>query len=46
MNSSRTSKEKYPDASKNEEKKPATLSCSLREIEKEVIEEASEEMQD
>ena len=40
------SKEESPDASKNEEKikKPAALSCSPREIEKEVIEEASEEM--
>ena len=41
------SKEESPDASKNEEKikKLATLSCSPREIEKEVIEEVSEEMQ-
>ena len=46
VNSSRTSKEESPDASKNEEKKPATLSCSPREIEKEVIEKVSEKMQD
>ena len=46
MNSSRTSKEESLDVSKNEEKKPVTLSCSPREIEKEVIEEANEEMQD
>ena len=46
VNSSGTSKEESPDASKNEEKKHTTLSCSPREIEKEVIEEASEEMQD
>ena len=46
VNSSGTSKEESPDASKNEEKKPATRSCSPREIEKDVIEEASEEMQD
>ena len=41
------SKEESPDASKNEEKskKPAALSYSPRKIEKEVIEEASEEMQ-
>ena len=48
VTSSGTSKEESPDASKNEEKikKPAVLSCSPREIEKEVIEEANEEMQD
>ena len=48
MISSGISKEESPDASKNEEKikKPAALSCSPREIEKEVIEEANEEMQD
>ena len=47
VTSSGISKEKSLDTSKNEEKikKPAALSCSLREIEKEVIEEASEEMQ-
>ena len=46
MTSSRISKEESPDTSKNEEKikKPVALSCSPREIEKEVIEEASEEM--
>ena len=46
VTSSGISKEKFPNASKNEEKikKPAALSCSPREIEKEVIEEASEEM--
>ena len=40
------SKEESPDASENEEKikKPAAPSCSPREIEKEVIEEASEGM--
>ena len=45
--SSGISKEKSPNASMNEEKikKPVTLSCSPWEIEKEVIEEASEEMQ-
>ena len=42
------SKEESPDASKNEEKskKPAVLSYLSREIEKEVIEEVNEEMQD
>ena len=42
------SKEESSDTSKNEEKikKPAALSCSPREIEKEVIEEINEEMQD
>ena len=47
MTSSGISKEESPDAFKNEEKikKPAALSCSPREIEIEVIEEASEEMQ-
>ena len=47
VTSSTISKAESSDASKNEEKikKLATLSCSLREIEKEVIEEASEEMQ-
>ena len=42
------SKEKSPDTSKNEEKikKPATLSHLKREIEKEVLEELTEEMQD
>ena len=46
VTSSGISKEESPDTSKNEEKikKPAALSCSPREIEKEVIEEASEEM--
>ena len=45
---SRISKEESPDASKNEEKskKPATLSYLPREIEKEVIEEVTEKMQD
>ena len=44
--SSGISKEESPDAFENEEKikKPATPSCSPREIEKEVIEEANEEM--
>ena len=44
--SSGISKEESSDASENEEKikKPAALSCSPREIKKEVIEEASEEM--
>ena len=48
VTSSGISKEESPDASKNEEKskKPAALSCSPREIEKEVIEEVNEEMQD
>ena len=48
VTSSGISKEESLDASKNEEKikKPAALSCSPREIEKEVIEEANEEMQD
>ena len=47
MTSSEISKEESPDTSKNEEKikNPAALSCSPREIEKELIEEASEEMQ-
>ena len=47
MTSSGISKGEPPNASKNEEKikKPAALSCSPREIEKELIEEASEEMQ-
>ena len=42
------SKEESLDAFKNEEKskKPATLSYLSREIEKEVIEEVTEEMQD
>ena len=42
------SKEESPDASKNEEKskKPTVLSYLSREIEKEVIEEVNEEMQD
>ena len=46
VTSSGISKEESPDTSKNEEKikKPAALSCSPRENEKEVIEEASEEM--
>ena len=46
VTSSAISKEESPDTSKNEEKikKPAALSYSPREIEKEVIEEASEEM--
>ena len=46
--SSGISKEESPDASKNEEKskKPAALSYLPREIEKEVIKEVSEEMQD
>ena len=41
------SKEESPDASKNEEKskKPIVLSYLLREIEKEVIEEVTDEMQ-
>ena len=48
VTSSGISKEESLDASKNEEKikKPAALSGSPREIEKEVIEEANEEMQD
>ena len=48
VNNSGISKEESPDTSKNEEKikKPTALSCSPREIEKEVIEEANEEMQD
>ena len=48
MTSSGISKEESPNASKNEEKikKPAALSCSPREIEKEVIEEVNEEIQD
>ena len=48
MTSSGISKEESLDASKNEEKskKPATFSYLLREIEKEVIEEVTEEMQD
>ena len=43
-----TSKEESPDTSKIEEKikKPPALSCSPREIEKEVIKEVNEEMQD
>ena len=47
VTSSGISKEESPDASENEEKikKPVAPSCSPREIEKEVIEEASEEMQ-
>ena len=42
------SKEESPDASKNEEKskKSATLSYLPREIEKDVIKEVNEEMQD
>ena len=46
VTSSGISKEESPYTSKNDEKikKPATLSFSPREIEKEVIEEASEEM--
>ena len=48
MTSSGISKEEPPDASKNEEKskKHAVLSYLLRDIEKEVIEEVIEEMQD
>ena len=48
VTSSRISKGESPDASKNEEKikKPTTLSYLPREIEKEVIEEVIEEMQD
>ena len=48
VTSSGISKEESPDAFKNEEKikKPTALSCSPREIEKEVIEEANKKMQD
>ena len=48
VTSSGISKEKSSDASMNEEKsmKPAALNYLLREIEKEVIEEVNEEMQD
>ena len=48
VTSSGISKEESSDASKNEEKskKPTTLSYLPREIEKDVIEEASEEMQE
>ena len=48
VTSSRISKEESPDAYKNEEKsnKPVTFNYFLREIEKEVIEEVIEEMQD
>ena len=48
VTSSGISKEESPDASKNEEniEKPTDLSCSPREIEKEVIKEITEEMQD
>ena len=46
VTSSGISKEESPDVSKNKKKikKHAALSCSPREIEKEVIEEANEEM--
>ena len=48
VTSSGISKKESPNAYKNEEKskKPAVLSYLLREIEKEVIEEVNEEMQD
>ena len=48
MTSSGISKRESPDAYKNEEKikKPTTPSYLPREIEKEVIEEVTEEMQD
>ena len=48
VTSSGINKEESPDTSKNEEKtkKPVTLSYLPREIEKEVIEEVIEEMQD
>ena len=48
VTSSGISKEESPDASKNEEKskKPTALSCSPREIDKGVIEEVIEEIQD
>ena len=48
VTSSGISKKESPDASKNEEKskKPAVLSYLSREIEKEVIEEVNEEIQD
>ena len=48
MINSGISKEESPNASKNEEKskKPTVLSYFPREIEKEVIEELTEEMQD
>ena len=48
VTSSGISKEESPDASKNEEKskKPAALSYLRREIEKEVIKEVNEKMQD